>query len=89
MDMLTLVKENEKGKTYQADECKILYRKVGTVSWDNDINPHEIIYLIAGKAEFTLNNESIIYEAPARIEFPANTYHAIRALTDISLVLFD
>ena len=86
---LKLLKENEKGKTYQAKNCKILYRNQGSIAGDNSVNPYELIYLITGKAEITLEYKTQIIEAPIKIEFPEKTYHKIKALTDISFVIFD
>lgn len=85
---MKLIKENDKGKTYQADGFKIFYRHKDSISGDNAKNPEELIYLIAGSAEITLRNDTWTIEAPAKIEFPANTYHKIKALTDISFILF-
>lgn len=45
---MKLIKENEKGKTYQAPNFKILYRYKGSISGDNDINVEELIYFING-----------------------------------------
>lgn len=86
---MKLIKKNEKGKTFQTDKCKILYRKKGSISGNNKINVHEIIYLITGEAEITLKEKTEVIKAPAKFEFPAKTYHKIKALTDISFVMFD
>jgi len=86
---MKLLKENEKGKTFQTRKCKILYRKKGTVSGDNEINPKEIIYFITGEAEITLNDKTWTIKSPARVDFPAKTHHKIKALTDISFIIFD
>ncbi|UZR97508.1 hypothetical protein [Chondrinema litorale] len=85
---ITLLKENEYGKTYQADGFKILYRNKGTTIGDNDINAEELIYIITGSAEITLRDKTWKVDAPAKIEFPAKTYHKIEALTDISFILY-
>ncbi len=84
---MNLIKENEKGKTYQADNFKILYRNKGTISGDNSENAEELIYLVSGSAEITLKDKTWTAEAPAKIEFPAETYHKIKALTDICFIL--
>ena len=86
---MKLIKENEKGKTYQTDDFKILYRNKNTISGDNEINVKETIYFITGSAEITLQEKTWIVEAPAKIEFPKKTYHKIKALTNISFVLFE
>ena len=76
---MKLIKENEKGKTYQADGFKILYRYKDKIAGDNAENVEELIYFITGSAEITLRDKTWIIEAPAKIEFPAKTYHKIKA----------
>ncbi len=85
---MKLLKENEKGKTFQADGFKLCYRNEGSVSGDNEENPEELIYFITGSAEITLKDKTWTIEAPAEVHFPAKTYHKIKALTDISFVMF-
>ena len=86
---MELIKKDERGENYQADGFKVYYRSKGTVTGDNAENVEELIYFITGSAELTLEDKTWIIEAPARVEFPANTYHKIRALTDISFVLLE
>lgn len=86
---IKLIKENEKGKVYQADGFKIFYRNKDTVSGDNSENKEELIYLITGSAKVTLKDSTRIANAPEKIEFPANTYHKIEATTDISFILYE
>lgn len=86
---MKLIKENEKGKVYQTEKFKIVYRKKDTISGDNEENVEELIYLVHGSAEVTLKDKSWTAEAPAKIEFPAKTYHKIKALTDICFILIE
>jgi mannose-6-phosphate isomerase-like protein (cupin superfamily) len=86
---IKLIKENEKGKTYQANGFKILYRYKDKIAGDNDNNVEELIYFMTGSAEITLKDKIWTIESPAKVEFPANTYHKIKALTDISLILLE
>jgi len=86
---MKLIKENEKGRKYQAEGFKIYYRNKGAVSGDNETNPNELIYLISGSAKVTLKGSSWDVEAPAKIEFPAKTPHKLEALTDITFILFE
>ena len=86
---IKLIKEDEKGKTYQADNFKILYRYKDTIAGDNSVNVEETIYLITGSAEVTLKDSIQIFKAPAKIEFPAKTYHKIKALTNIIFIMFE
>jgi len=85
---LKLIQENEKGKTYQAPDFKILYRYKGTVSGDNDINAEELIYFISGQAKVTIEEKTWAINSPAEIHIPARTYHKIKALTNISFIIF-
>lgn len=86
---MEIIKDNEKGKVYQTSDFKIVYRYKDTISGDNSENVEEKIYLIQGSAEVTLEDSTKIIKAPAKIEFPANTYHKIKALTDISFIMFE
>jgi len=86
---MKIIKDNNKGRTYQADNLKIVYRHKDTISGDNSENVEELIYLITGSAEVTLKGVTEVIEAPAKIEFPAKTYHKIKALTDISFIMFE
>lgn len=86
---MEIIKQDEKGKTYQADNFKILYRYKNTIAGDNSKNVEEVIYFITGSAEITLKDSTRIIKAPAKVEFPAKTYHKIKALTDISFIIFE
>lgn len=86
---MNLIKENEKGKVYQTEHFKIVYRNKDTISGDNEENVKELIYLVHGSAEVTLKDKTWTVEAPAKIEFPAKTYHKIKALTDICFILVE
>lgn len=85
---MKLIKENKEGKTYQADNFKILYRYKGAIAGNNSENVEELIYFITGSAEITLRDKTWIIKSPTKIEFPAKTHHKIKALTDISFLLF-
>ena len=86
---MELIKENEKGKKYQADGFKIYYRNKGTISGDNAENPKELIYLISGSAEITIKEKSWKIESPAEVEFPAKTPHKFKSLTDTIFLVFE
>lgn len=86
---MQLVKDNDKGRTYQADKLKILYRREGSISGDNSENVEEHLYFIEGSAKITLVEDEWTIRAPVKVHFPANTYHKIEALTDISFVLLE
>ena len=84
-----LIKEDSRGKVYQADDFKIFYRNKDTVSGDNSENIKELIYLVTGYANVTLKDFTQIIDAPAKMEFPENTYHKIEAITDIVFILYE
>jgi hypothetical protein len=86
---MKLIKENIKGKTYQGDGFKVLYRNRGSISGDNENNHKEIIYLITGKASLTLGDKEWEVTAPTRFIFSEKTYHKIEAITDISMILIE
>ncbi|MCK5211211.1 hypothetical protein KAJ89_00765 [Candidatus Parcubacteria bacterium] len=86
---IKLIKEEKEGKNYQADGFKIYYRHKGMIAGDNSENVEEFIYLIVGSAEITLRDSTWTVEAPVKIEFPAKTFHRIKALTDIVFILFE
>lgn len=89
MQQLPLIKDNEKGKLYQADGFTVAYRYKGTDSGDNAVNPEEIIYLISGSIEFTLGQQTETVKSPAQLHIPANTYHKLHALEDITFLIFN
>ena len=86
---MELIKEDEKGRTYQAKGITILYRNAGSITGDNEINDHEIIYFISGSAIITLKERTWTIESPAKVEFPANTYHKIESITNVSFVIVE
>ena len=84
---MDLIKSDERGKVYKNEEFKIFYRLKNSISGDNSINSYERIYLISGEAEVTVGGNTNTFSSPAEFEIPAETYHKIRALTDITFVL--
>jgi len=85
--MLKLLTDNEKGKTYQADNLKIYYRNKDAISGNNAENIEEQIYLISGEIEFTVEDKVEKISAPAEIKIPAKTFHKIIALTNITFII--
>ena len=84
---MKLIKQDDRGKVYQAEGFKVFYRNKGTTSGNNTENVEELICLISGSAEITLEDSTRTIEAPDEIMFPANTYHKIDAITDIIFIL--
>ncbi len=85
---MKIIKNDLKGKTYQSDNFKIIYRNKGVILGNNSENKKELIYLINGSIKLTINDKTEVVKAPAKINIPANTYHKIEALNKISLILF-
>ncbi|MFA7286280.1 MAG: hypothetical protein WC052_01270 [Patescibacteria group bacterium] len=86
---MKLIRDDLKGKVYEAAGLKIFLRNRESVSGDNSENAAELIYLLKGMAEVTTGDRIYKIQGPAKIEFPARTYHKIKALTDIVFVLLD
>ena len=84
---IELLRESEKGRTYQCDGFKLLYRKSGSVSGDNEVNPDEKIYLVVWSASVVIGKQQFDYDAPAYFEIPKQTFHTITAKTDIVMHL--
>jgi mannose-6-phosphate isomerase-like protein (cupin superfamily) len=84
---LPLLKETEKGKDYQGEGFRVLYRHAGATSGDNDINQQELLYLVSGEAEITVNDVTTPVQAPSVVAIPATTYHKVYAVTDIVLIV--
>ena len=86
---MELVKDDTKGKVYQANGFKIFYRNKNTISGDNSKNQQETIHLIIGHASITLESATQNVEAPKTFKFPKETYHKIEAITDIVFLVFE
>ena len=84
---MKLTKDNHKWKNYQTNDFIICYRYKNSISGNNDENKQELIYLITWSADVTIKDKTETINAPAEINIPANTYHKIKALTDISFIL--
>ncbi len=85
---MKLIREDESGRTYQAKGFRIYYRTSGHVAGDNNINVHEHIYLISGQAEVRVGEDTVVHEAPAFVDIPEKTQHAIEAITDVAFIVF-
>ena len=84
---MELIRQDDNGKTYQADGFRVYYRNAGHISGDNDINVREYIYVLQGEANVIIGDETHELVAPSHIEIPAKTYHAITGKTDIVFVV--
>ena len=86
---IRLLREDDRGQIYQCQGFKVFYKIKGSVSGNNDINPEKKIYLITGTAEITKGTRTKTVHAPTYMEIPANTFHKIIALTNISFIILD
>lgn len=80
---LELVKEKEGVKVYQGNNCRIYYGEENKVFGDNNTNPKELIYLLKGELEVTIEDKIKLFKAPEKIEIEANTYHKLEAKTNV------
>ncbi len=86
---MKLVKEDNRGRVFETKKIKIFYRKKGSISGDNDVNPYENIIFIEGNALVSLGDKTWEIQSPSEVEFPEKTYHKIEALSDIIFVIID
>ena len=82
-----IIKSDDRGVIYDCGPSKFISRKSGTVSADHTHKEPERIYLVEGKIELTIANETQKVEAPIMFEYGPNVYHKLVALTDIKLVI--
>jgi len=83
---LKTIKSDQRGIMYNCDKLNYIERKKDTISADHSHEDQEILYLVKGKIQLTIGNETRVIETPARIEIAPDTYHKIRALSDIILL---
>jgi len=86
LHQIRTIKSDYRGVIYDCGKSNFISRKSGTVSADHIHNEPEKIYLVEGKIELTIDNETQIVEAPIMFEYGPNIYHKLVALTDIRLV---
>ena len=78
--------QDDRGTIYRCEPINYIVRKKGTVSADHTHEEAETLYLIKGKVELTIGDESATIEAPKMFFVPSNAYHKVVALTDIELI---
>jgi hypothetical protein len=86
LNKVKVIKSDYRGVIYDCGVSKFISRKKGTVSADHIHDEPEKIFLVEGKIELTIENETQIVEAPIMFEYGPNIYHKLVALTDIRLV---
>lgn len=77
---------DERGFMLDCDKLRCLFRKKGSISGNHSHEVNEILYLIQGEAELTVDGETETIVAPVRVDLPAGTWHTVVALTDIILL---
>lgn len=80
---LELIKEKEGVKVYLGNNCRIYYGEKDKVFGDNNTNPEELIYLIQGELEVTIEEDVLLLKAPAKIQIEKETYHKLESKTDV------
>ena len=78
---LKFIKKKNGFTSYQADGFKIYYGEKGSVAGDNNKNPEELIYLLQGRMNVTVENKTVECTAPSEIYIPAKTYHKLESKT--------
>jgi mannose-6-phosphate isomerase-like protein (cupin superfamily) len=69
---LKLIKSDERGEVWDCDKLNFVSRKKGSVSGDHihEANNFEILYLIKGEIELTVDKETQVVKAPAKLKYP-------------------
>ena len=83
---LPIIKEDERGTIWDCDSYNFISRKKGTVRANHVHEGAETLYLVLGRAELTVGDQTQIVEALIKIEIEADQYHQLIALTDIGLL---
>jgi len=86
IEKLKVIRADERGIMYDCDKLKCIERKKGTISADHSHDDKEILYLIKGDIELTVEKNARTVKSPARIEIPPKAYHKLLALSDIILL---
>ena len=63
-----------------------IFRKKGTISANHIHEEAETLYLVQGEVELTIENETELMKAPAKVRIEEGIYHKLVALTDIVIV---
>lgn len=79
---IELIEKSEGLRAYDCDGVYYIELDKGAIASDHIHNDQEIIYLVKGKAEYTIGNKRQVIKAPTKIIIPPQTYHKFTALTD-------
>lgn len=86
IESIKILKKDERGIIYRCDPINYIVRKKGTISADHNHEEEETIYLVEGRAEFTVDKETQDIESPTKFSISSNVYHKLVAKTDIKLI---
>ncbi|MAG60174.1 hypothetical protein CL619_00155 [archaeon] len=84
---IRVIKEDDRGIILDCGKSSFISRKKGSVSANHKHVDPETVYLVKGKIELTIEDETKIVEAPMMFRTESNEYHKLVALTDIDLVI--
>ena len=87
LNQIKIIKSDDRGIIYECGQSNFISRKKGTISADHIHADPERIYLVEGKIELTIGDETQIVEAPIMFDHGPNVYHKLVALTDIRLII--
>ncbi len=84
---IKVIKSDERGIIYDCGKSSFITRKKGTIGANHTHKDREIIYLVKGKIELTISDETQVVKAPIMFKVGPNVYHKVVALTDIDFVI--
>lgn len=86
IEKIEITKEDERGIIYDCDKVGYIFRKKGTISANHTHEEAEILYLVQGEVELTIEDETEIMKAPSKVKINEGVYHKLIALTDIIII---
>ena len=87
LNKIRIIKSDERGIIYDCGKASFISRKKGTIGGDHRHEDLEIIYLVKGKIELTIGDETKIVNAPIMFKINPNVHHKMIALTGIDFVI--
>lgn len=87
LNEIKIIKSDERGTIYDCGASSFISRKKGTISANHKHEDPEIVYLVKGEIELTIDDATQIVKAPIMFKTDPNVFHKLVALTDIELVI--
>lgn len=87
LQKVRVIKKDDRGLILDCGKSSFITRKQGSISANHKHADPETVYLIKGKIELTIADETKTVEAPIMFQTKSNEYHKLIALTDIDLVI--